>query len=338
VTWLAAYHFDDTGSVTVVDATGNGYTIDLTGQPAQQSGGALAKTGAGTVPLPAALRTAAEADDRTIMVDLVGASRFVWAIRSESVSLDTGVFGLLSLDSGGTILSRARDQANVGPSATITIGALHPTVEHNFALTYKRSTGVLTGYYDGAQVGTATFAAGTPLYVGADALNIAEWASTGPSLDNLRIANHCADAAEVASLAGTPVTSGPAPIEEAEFAIALNLEVSPSADVPALVVPEAEFEIPLQLSIAAEAVMPVATVPSAALTIPLLLDVAPAGLAEPMPATTESGGWGALGAIGRWNRDQLEYERSTPPLDCPIHGDPLDVRGSKRHCRMGHFV
>jgi len=343
MTWLAGYHFDDTGSVTVVDATGHGHDVDLTGQPGAQvassgalDGSALGKTGAGLIPLPSALQTAVEVDDRTIMLDALGL-RSVWWVRFASDALGTGVFGLLSLDAS-SIISRARTQANVGPSQTITLGALSASVRHNFALTYKRSTGVLTGYYDGVLAGTATFAPGTALYVGADDFDIAEWATTGAAIDNLRFADHCADAVEIAALAGTPVTSGPAPVEEAELEITLNLEVSATADVPPLAVPEAEFEIPLQLSAVFAATMPTATVPTATLAIPLRLDVSPAGIAEPMPAASESGGWRTLADIGRWNRDQLEYERSTPPADCPEHGDPLETRDGKHHCPMGHFV
>jgi hypothetical protein len=209
---LAAYNFDDLGSATIVDRSGNGHDITLAGQPGAQvdSGGllddgALGKTGAGLIPLPTALQTAFEVDDRSIMLDALGL-RSVWWVRAASDSLGTGVFGLLSLDAA-TIISRARTQANVGPSNTITLGALSASVRHNFCLTYKRSTGVLTGYYDGVLVGTATFAPGTQLYVGADEFDIAEWTDVEPAVDNLRFFDHALTDTEVADLAGTPVTA-----------------------------------------------------------------------------------------------------------------------------------
>lgn len=209
-----AYAFDDIGSSTVVDLSGNGRDIDLTATNGQQvdgsavlDDGALAKTGTGTISLPAALLAAVETDDRTIMCDVVG-SRSVWIIRFESAALDTGVFGVLSLDASNVIV-RARDQSNNGPSpGSPTIGALDAS-RHNFTQTYVRSTGVLTYYYDGAPVGTATFPPGTALYVGADDLNIAEWGSTGPAMDNLRFFSHALNDGEVAALAGTPVTGEP---------------------------------------------------------------------------------------------------------------------------------
>lgn len=205
-----AYAFDDIGSATVVDLSGNGRDIDLTATNGQQVDGsavldvgALAKTGAGTISLPTALLTAIETDDRTLMFDGVG-GRSVWWVRAESAALDTGVWGALSLDAAN-IMVRARDQSNNSPSpAGPTVGALEVS-RHNFAQTYVRSTGVLTYYYDGSPIGTSTFAPGTALYVGADDLNIAEWGDTGPALDNLRFFSHALTDGEVAALAGTPV-------------------------------------------------------------------------------------------------------------------------------------
>ena len=208
-----AYAFDDIGSTTVVDLSGNGRDIDLTAtNGAQVDGsavlddGALAKTGSGTIALPASLLAAMETDDRSIMCDIVG-SRSVWIIRFESASLDTGVFGCLSLDATNIII-RARDQGNNGSTpGSAAIGAMAAS-RHNFCMVYVRSTGVLTYYYDGSSVGTSTFAPGTALYVGADELNIAEWSSTGPAGDNFRFFSHALTSTEVADLAGTPVVGG----------------------------------------------------------------------------------------------------------------------------------
>lgn len=206
-----AYAFDDVGSTTVVDLSGNGRHIDLTATNGAQvaSGGvlddgALGKTGVGTIPLPAALRVAIETDDRSLMFD-AAAQRGTWWVRAESTALDTGVWGALSLDTTN-VLVRARTQANASPSpASPVIGALTTGTRHNFAITYVRSTGVVAYYYDGAPVGTATHPPGTALYVGADDLNVAEWGDTGPALDNLRFYSHALTPSEVAALAGTPV-------------------------------------------------------------------------------------------------------------------------------------
>lgn len=336
-----AYAFSDTGASTITDLSGNGRDIDLTGRPGTQvdssgalDGGAFAKTGSGTISLPAALRTAMETDDRTIMCDVLGA-RQVWIVRFESTALDTGVFGLLSLD-GTNAIGRARTQANVGPSGTPALGVIG-TPRHHLALRYVRSTGVVTPFYDGVPGTNVTFAAGTQLYVGADNLDIAEWGSTGPALDNLRFFSHALTNAEVLELATTPVTGGPAVVEEAEFEVALTLDVDPAAAVPPIVVPEAEFEIPLQVDADTAAVMPTATVPTAALTISLTMRVVAAG--GPQAAqSADSGGWSALGSVARWNAAEAERERSTDPIACPQHGDPLTSARGKLHCPFGHTV
>lgn len=212
MSWIGLYNFDDIAGATVADRSGNGFDIDLTGANATQvdsagvlDGGALSKSAVGTVPLPAGLLAASETDDRTIMVD-GAAQRSTWWVRTESASLGTGVWGLLSLNNT-QLMVRARSQANGSPSpATANIGALEAGVRHNYAVTYKRSTGVVTYYFDGVSVGTLAFSPGTALYVGADGLNIAEWGTSAPAMDNLRFADHCADDTEIASLAGTPVT------------------------------------------------------------------------------------------------------------------------------------
>jgi len=208
-----AYAFDDVGSATVLDLSGNGRHITLTGTNGAQvnsagalDGGALGKTGIDTVSLPATLLAATETDDRTLMFDGLG-TRSTWWIRWEDAGLDTGVWGALSLDEAN-VITRARDQANANPTpANSVVGALSDTTRHNFALTYVRATGVLSRYYDGTLVGTQTFTAGTALFVGADDLNVAEWSDAGPAIDNLRFYSHALNGGEVAALAGTPVTA-----------------------------------------------------------------------------------------------------------------------------------
>ena len=58
-------------------------------------------------------------------------------------------------------------------------------------------------------------------------------------------------------------------------------------------------------------------------------------MSEPTPVT---GGWRELQTISRWNSEQAEEERTTDPIACPQHGDPLDERDGRLHCPMGHFV
>jgi hypothetical protein len=51
-----------------------------------------------------------------------------------------------------------------------------------------------------------------------------------------------------------------------------------------------------------------------------------------------TGGWWSLVATLRWNAEEAERERETPPVACPEHGDPLEERDGQRHCPFGHFV
>ncbi|HEV7651337.1 MAG TPA: hypothetical protein VGP26_24570 [Actinophytocola sp.] len=289
--WLALFHFDDTDTSTAVDVSGNGYDIDLTGLGSQVDSagvlddGALSKTDSGTIPLPAGLLAASETDDRSVMVD-GAAQRTTWWVRWESASLDTGVFGLLSLDGGATITTRARDQGNSSPSGANTVGALEDGERHNYALTYQRSTGVLSRYYDGALVGAQAFAPGTALYVGADGLNIAEWASAGAALDNLRIADHCADATEIAALAGAPVTAGPAPVDEITGTLPVELGMGGTLDAPAATVAELAGTVPVAISVTGVLDAPAATVPELSATLAVELDLAGV-LTAPTPAVGE---------------------------------------------------
>ena len=50
--------------------------------------------------------------------------------------------------------------------------------------------------------------------------------------------------------------------------------------------------------------------------------------------------WDSLGDAYRFNAEQAERERTTPPVDCPAHGWPLEA-GRKEgtlHCVWGGDV
>ena len=49
-------------------------------------------------------------------------------------------------------------------------------------------------------------------------------------------------------------------------------------------------------------------------------------------------GWRELQTVARWNAEQAETERTTDPVACPQHGDPLEQHDGRLHCPMGHFV
>ncbi len=212
MTWLAGFAFDDIGASTVEDLTGNGHDITLTGTAGAQvadgqTGGALGKTGATMPVAPAGLLAAAQSDDRTVMFDALG-NLTTWWVRFQDDGIGSGTWGVLNI--GGSMAVQARNVAN-SLATRPTAAQPEAAVWHNYAATYERATGQIRIYRDGAVVDTETFAAGTQLSVSADRIDLAEWATAGPAIDNLRFADHCADAAEIAALAGEPVTDGALP-------------------------------------------------------------------------------------------------------------------------------
>lgn len=210
----AAYAFDNVGGTTVADLSGNGRDITLTGTNGAQvtggqTGGALGKTGATMPVLPGSVLTACQSDDRTIMFD--GKQNLTtWWVRFEKDAIGSGTWGILNISGAMTFFARrASDDGQMGSRPTATSPSA--SVWHNYCVTYVRSTGIATYYYDGASVGTASFTAGTQLVINADRINIAEWTGTGAAMDNLRFYSHALNSTEVAATAGTAVTSGTAP-------------------------------------------------------------------------------------------------------------------------------
>lgn len=58
----------------------------------------------------------------------------------------------------------------------------------------------------------------------------------------------------------------------------------------------------------------------------------------PTPVPVESGGWATLLETARWNAAELDRERTEPPVACPTHGEPLDVRSDgARNCPFGDY-
>jgi hypothetical protein len=204
----AAYAFDGSGT-TVLDLSGNGRDMDLTGTngvqvAGGQTGNALGKNGATMPTLPASVLSACQTDDRTIMFD-AKQNLTTWWVRFDDPVFSSGMWGVLNL---GNMAVQARDNTGSHNLATRpTTTAPDATNWHNYCATYVRGTGVISLYLDGALASTSSFAAGTQLSTSATVIDLAEWSTTGAALDNLRIYSHALTAGEVATVAGTPVTS-----------------------------------------------------------------------------------------------------------------------------------
>lgn len=205
-----AYAFDVVSGATVLDLSGNGRDITLTGTngvqvAGGQTGAALGKTGA-TMPIcPGSLLTATQTDDRTVMFDAKN-NFTVWWVRWEKDAINSGTWGILL--TGGSMAVQARRASDDSLATRPTATQPGTTTWHNYCATYVRSTGIISFYLDGVLASTQSFTAGTQLTINADRINLAEWSNTGPALDNLRFYSHALNAVEVAALAGTPVTSG----------------------------------------------------------------------------------------------------------------------------------
>jgi hypothetical protein len=205
-----AYAFNDTGASVVPDLSGNGRDLDLTGSAGVQvdggrQGAALGKTGAAMPVLPASVLAASETADRTLVFDAQGGLG-TWWVRWESDTLNSGTWGVLNL-SGSMAVQARRDNGNLAERPVAT--GPEAGVFHNYAAVYEQATGLIQIFRDGALADETSFlgGAGVPLFAGADRINLAEWSSTGPALDNLRIYSHALTAAEIADIAGTPVES-----------------------------------------------------------------------------------------------------------------------------------
>lgn len=229
-----AYAFDDVGSGTVLDLSGNGRHITLAGTNGAQvsggqTGGALGKTGATMVQLPTAAVNAFKTDDWAIMFDALGV-RQTWWFRCWD-GTNSGVRGMLDLD--GTLM---RGQLRTSPGDVLQTRptAAVPEVTspwRNYCLTYQRSSGLFTFYREGVQVSQVDIADGTQASNNFTIIDMAEWTTAGPAMDNIRGMSHCPDAAEVLALAGTPVV-GP---EEAVLAgTLLKATVAATATVSAM--------------------------------------------------------------------------------------------------------
>lgn len=204
-----AYALDDVGSATVLDLSGNGRHITLTGTNGAQvsggqTGGALGKTGATMPTLPSAAVNALKTDDWGIMFDALGV-RQTWWFRCWD-GTNSGVRGILDLE--GSLM---RGQLRTAPGDTLqtrpTAAVPEVATWHNYCLTYQRSSGLLTLYRDGVQASQVDLADGTQASNNFTIIDLAEWTATGPAMDNVRGMSHCPDAAEVLALAGTPVTA-----------------------------------------------------------------------------------------------------------------------------------
>ncbi|MEU0797170.1 hypothetical protein ABZ342_44510 [Amycolatopsis sp. NPDC005961] len=202
-----AYSFDTDGT----DYSGNGRTLILSGTngvitAGGHTGSALGKNGATMPVFPGSLLTATQSDDRCVMFWATG-NLTTWWVRWEKDAIGSGTWGVLNIS--GSMAIQAR-RASDDSLLTRPTGTQPGATPHHYAATYTRSTGVCRLLVDGVQTGTQSFTAGTQLTTNADRINIAEWSTTGPAIDDLRFFSHVPTDPEISAYMNTPVTA-PAP-------------------------------------------------------------------------------------------------------------------------------
>lgn len=231
----AAYAFDDVGVTTVLDLSGNGRHIDLTGSAGAQvsggrQGGGLGKTGATMPTLPASVVAAFKTDDWAVMFDALGVRQTWWFRCWDGAS--SGVRGILDLDAA---LMRA--QLRTAPGDVLQTRPTAPAPEaatwHHYALTYERATGTLSLYRDGLLASAVDLADGTQSSTNFTIIDLAEWTTGGPAQDNLRVFSHCPTPSEVLALAGTPVVASAETAVLAGFLPAVTLDSTATSSATA---------------------------------------------------------------------------------------------------------
>lgn len=216
MTLEGAYSFDAGGQ----DFSGFGRDLTLGANGVSVAGGhtgnALGKTGATMPVMPSALLAATQTDDRCVMFWGQG-NLATWWVRWEKDAINSGTWGVLNISGSMGVQARraSDDSAITRPTGTQPSAG---TWRH-YCATYLRSTGICRMLVNGVQTGSQSFAsgAGTQLTTNADRINIAEWSTTGPSMDDLRFFSHVPTDAEIATYRDTAVTGGPSPYVTSAF-------------------------------------------------------------------------------------------------------------------------
>lgn len=209
-----AYSFDIDGR----DYSGNGRDLTLGSTAASvasgHTGNAFGKTGATMPVFPSSLLAATQTDDRCVMFWGQGALT-TWWVRWEKDAINSGTWGVLNISGSMGVQARraSDDSALTRPTGT---APSNGTWRH-YCATYTRSTGACRMLVNGVQTGLQSFAVGTQLTINADRINIGEWSTTGPAIDDLRFFSHVPTDSEVNTYMATPVVAASGPAQNGAF-------------------------------------------------------------------------------------------------------------------------
>jgi len=196
MTLLAAYSFDESGTIVTDYAADHDFTISGTSGARTTSGhtnGGLTKSAVGMVNV--AVPPFGQTPSRTVMLWAKGAGS-TWYVQWYVASIDSGAWGILQI--APQIGAQARTSSTLARPLTAT-----PTdgLWHHYAATYDGSN--VRFYLDGSLAATSTLAG--PLRTDADELQIMEWSDGSTTIDDLRIYDEALDAAAITAAMNTPV-------------------------------------------------------------------------------------------------------------------------------------
>lgn len=216
---VAAYAFDNVGGATVPDLSGGGWDLALAGSAGAvvaggHTGGAFGKTGAAMAVFPSGLLAATETPDRALMFWAQG-NLTTWWVRWEKDSINSGTWGALLVSGSMAVQARAAGTESLATRPTATPPG---AAWHHYCARYQQSTGLVDILRDGVQASQQSIpgGAGTLLSSGADRINMGEWSTTGPAIDDLRFLSSWPTDPEVNTLMNTPVSAG-SPAAQAAF-------------------------------------------------------------------------------------------------------------------------
>lgn len=166
--WSAAEALND---AVVVDRTGHGWDITLTGTNAIRSaagrtGMALTKNGATMMALPSGLLVPAQTTARTMMSWVKGTGT-TWILRMQVNSINSGSWGLLHVSGNASVQARTSSSGAVRAGTTMPADGLW----HHYCATYDNVN--IRFYLDGVLKQTTALAG--PLRNDADQFDAMEW-------------------------------------------------------------------------------------------------------------------------------------------------------------------
>jgi hypothetical protein len=181
---LAAWNANEAlNDAVVVDRTGHGWDITLTGTNAVRNAGgrtgmALTKSGATMMALPSGLLTPGQTTARTMMCWVKGTGT-TWILRMQVNSINSGSWGLLHVSGNASV------QARTAASGAIRAGGTMPAdgLWHHYCATYDNVN--LRFYLDGVLKQTTALAG--PLRTDADVFDAMEWATSTTLIGDPRL-------------------------------------------------------------------------------------------------------------------------------------------------------